>query len=209
VGVLGGIASGKTAVARWIAGEDGALVEADALASEELASPAGVSFVCERFGPGLLDAGGRPDRTRLAALAFDSAQGKEVRTALEGWIHPRVRARIKARLEDARAAAVPIVVLDVPLLLENGESPVDCGNSLARACDALVFVDADEAERESRARTSRGWPPGELRRREALQLPLGVKRARAHHVLSNQGNLDDLGRAARALRERLLAGRVP
>jgi dephospho-CoA kinase len=204
VGILGGIASGKSAAAAGLAGDDGRVVSADLLAAEELASPEGVRFLRESFGAELLDAGGRPDRNALAALAFDPARGPDARARLEGWIHPRVRARIKGLLEDARVAAVPIVVLDVPLLLENDES-----HGLARACDALVFVESDEAERESRARTSRGWQPGEIRRREAVQLPLATKRARAHHVLQNQGNLDDLGRAARELRERLLRAPVP
>jgi dephospho-CoA kinase len=168
-----------------------------------------VAFLRERFGPAVLDAAGSPDRARLAARIFDPRTGPGDRAALEGWIHPRVRARINARLEDARAAAVPIVVLDVPLLLENDESPSDRENSLARACDVLVFVDTDDEERESRARTSRRWPAGELRRREAVQLPLAAKRARAHHVLPNLGNLDDLVRAARALREELVGEPVP
>jgi dephospho-CoA kinase len=204
VGILGGIASGKSAAAAGLAGDDGWVVSADRLATEELDSPEGVRFLRERFGPGLVDASGRPDRNALAALAFDPGRGAQARAWLEGWIHPRVRARIKGLLEDARAAAVPIVVLDVPLLLENDES-----HGLARGCDALVFVESDEAERESRARTSREWQPGEIRRREAVQLPLATKRARAHHVLQNQGNLDELGRAARELRERLLRAPVP
>lgn len=204
VGVLGGIACGKSAVAGLLAGPDGRVLSADALASEELASPDGVRFLRQRFGNALLDAQGRPNRSALAELVFGPDRGTEALRALEGWIHPRVRARIMERLGEARAAAVPIVVLDVPLLLENDES-----HGLARACDALVFVECGEAERESRARASRGWPRGEIRRREAVQLALALKRARADHVLENQGNLDDLGRAARELRQRLLQGRVP
>ena len=58
VGILGGIASGKSAAAAGLAGKDGWVVSADVLAAEELASPEGVRFLRESFGPGLVDASG-------------------------------------------------------------------------------------------------------------------------------------------------------
>jgi dephospho-CoA kinase len=79
------------------------------------------------------------------------------------------------------------VVLDVPLLLEN-----DAEHGLARACDALVFVDADAKVRDERAVARRGWASGELARREALQLPLAHKRDRADFVIRNDLGLDEL-----------------
>lgn len=199
VGVLGGIASGKSRVAELLAGTDGWVISADLLAHEALSSPEGIEFLRGRFGPRALDEQGRPRRGALAELAFEQPAGNDARSALEGWIHPRVRARIMERLGEARDSAVPIVVLDVPLLLENDDE-----HGLAGLCDTLVFVDTDVAERERRARLSRGWEQGEIERRESVQLPLDLKRARADHVLKNNGSLEDLERAARALRRELL-----
>jgi dephospho-CoA kinase len=199
--VLGGIASGKSAAAPALAGPDGLVLSADALAHEVLDSPEVAALVRARFGPSALGADGRVDRAALARLAFDPGEGPAARRALEGWTHPRVRARILEQLSAAGAAGVPRVVLDVPLLLEN-----DAEHGLARLCHALVFVDSDLEERDRRARHTRGWAAGEVARREAVQLSLEHKRARADFVLVNDGSLADLERAshriARAIEER-------
>ena len=196
IGVLGGIASGKSEVARRLAGPDGLVLSADAMAHEVLASDELRGRLVERFGPRVLDAQGQPDRAFLAERVFGPG-GEADRKALEGWTHPLVRARIMARLEQARAERVPRVVLDVPLLLEH-----DAEHGFARACDALVFVEVGLAERERRARAARGWERGELTRREAAQLPLAEKRRRAAFHLSNQKSLSELDREVeRVLRE--------
>jgi dephospho-CoA kinase len=109
------------------------------------------------------------------------------RAKLEAFTHPPIRARIRAELQAAREAGVPVVVLDVPLLLEN-----DAAHGLLAECDATVFVDADENLREARASASRGWRPGEVARREAAQMPLAAKKARAGRVIENRGDLSEL-----------------
>ena len=104
------------------------------------------------------------------------------------------------RLSEHRAQGVPRIVLDVPLLFEN-----DDDHHLLDECDALVFVDADERVREERALSNRGWPRGELARREACQAPLAQKRARSDHVIRNDGDLDQLAAAVRRLDDELEA----
>jgi dephospho-CoA kinase len=84
------------------------------------------------------------------------------RAELEAQVHPLVRTALRDGIEQARARGVPVVVLDVPLLLEN-----EAAHHLTDACDALVFVDADAKVREERARARRG--PPSIARREALQ----------------------------------------
>ena len=198
LGVLGGIASGKSRVARILAGESGRVIDADELAEEVLGLPEIVGRIRERFGEGCLDPEGRPDRKALAALVFDPKTGDEARRALEGWTHPLVRARILERLREARAAGIPCVVLDVPLLLEN-----DARHGLVKQCDALVFVDADLPARDRRASHARGWPPGEVARREATQLELDEKRKRADVVVPNNGSPEELARAVEDALHRL------
>jgi dephospho-CoA kinase len=190
LGILGGIASGKSAVARLLAGAHGEVLSADRMVHELLDSPDGLEWLAERFGPSSIGRDGRADRAAIARLVFDPVRGEERRAELERWTHPRVRARIMARLSEARAAGVPRVVLDVPLLLEN-----DAQHGLVGQCDALVFVDAPEDERERRVRHERGWPAGELARREALQMPLAEKARRAHHVIQNHSSMQELERA--------------
>ena len=184
VGVLGGIASGKSAVAALLAGPDGVVIDADRHARAALASPEVVAQLREAFGAGVLDADGAPDRAAIAARVFGDPEAKRL---LESWIHPAVRDRMRAELDAARAAGRGPIVLDVPLLLEN-----DAHHGLVRECDFLVFVDADAAERDARAVRRRGWAPGEVARREATQLPLETKRARARYVIENRGALSEL-----------------
>jgi dephospho-CoA kinase len=201
LGVLGGIASGKSRVARLLAGQAGRVIDADRLAHEVLASEEVTAKVRERFGESALGRDGRPDRHALGRLVFDDP---EARKALEGFTHPAVRAMIQRCLEDARREGLPLVVLDVPLLLEQ-----EAEARLVGLCDALVFVESDAGERAQRARATRGWSPEELARREAAQLPLSQKMARADLVIQNRGSLEELEREVRAALQRLGAGRKP
>ena len=195
IGVLGGIASGKSHVAASLAGSGGAVIDADELAHEVLASDEVTALVVEAFGEAALGADGRPDRGALAELVFSDAGQRE---RLEGWIHPRVRAKIQVALDEAKARNTGPVVLDVPLLLEN-----DAEHGLVAQCDHLVFVECDLDSREQRATASRGWSPGEVARREQSQLALAHKQARADHTIVNRGSLEELDRAAKLLDEQL------
>ena len=195
LGVLGGIAAGKSEVARLLAGPGGMVLDADALAREAIDSPAVLARLREGFGAAAIGPDGRADRGFLAERIFSDAAARKL---LEGWIHPLVRAKILAGLEAAEARGVERVVLDVPLLLEN-----DAEHGFARACDHLVFVDASAAERDRRARASRGWPPGEVARREAAQMPLAEKRRRARWVIRNEGSPEELRSAVQRILDEL------
>jgi len=197
-GILGGIASGKSRAAQALAGPQGLVLSADALAHEALETPGVIERVRGEFGPQAIGADGKPDRAALARLVFEDQGAGNARRLLESWIHPLVRATILARLGEARAAQVPRVVLDVPLLLEN-----DAQHGFVSLCDALVFVEVDREERERRAQENRGWAVGEVTRREAAQLPLDQKRARADHILNNDGTPQDLQRHVDALLSKL------
>ena len=195
LGVLGGIASGKSHVATVLAGAGGEVIDADELAHEVLASDEVTQLVSEAFGEDALGSDGRPDRAALAAIVFDDSEARE---RLEGWIHPRVRAKIQVALDEAKARNTGPVVLDVPLLLEN-----DREHGLVAQCDHLVFVECDLDTREQRATASRGWSPGEVARREQSQLALTEKQERADHTIVNRGTLEELDRQTRLLRDQL------
>jgi dephospho-CoA kinase len=184
IGVLGGIASGKSWVARRLAGSEGVLIDADALAREVLESPELRSELRAAFGDAVLRADGSIDREALARRVFSSPAE---RARLEAFTHPRIRARIRALLDGARARRAARVVLDVPLLLEN-----EAAHHLVEECHELLFVDSDPETRQRRAAADRGWESGEVARRESQQLPLEAKRARAHFVIRNRGSLAEL-----------------
>src|SRR5215218_3743603 len=118
VGLTGGIASGKSAVADELAAHGAVVVDADVLAREvvEPGTP-GLAAVVERFGPSVLAEDGRLDRAGLGRLVF--ADGA-ARRDLERIIHPAVRARA-AEIEQ-QAAADAVVVQVIPLLVETGQA---------------------------------------------------------------------------------------
>ncbi len=195
IGILGGIASGKSRVALAIAGSGGTVIDADSLAHEVLASDEVTALVVNAYGEEVLGSDGRPDRAVLAQSVFKDPSERE---RLEGWIHPRVRAKIQVALDEAKARNSGPVVLDVPLLLENDEE-----HGLATQCDHLVFVECDLDSRDQRAVSSRAWSPGEVARREQSQLPVAEKQERADHTIENRGSLEDLDRSVRLLLEQL------
>jgi dephospho-CoA kinase len=190
LGLLGGIASGKSTVARALTGHGAHVIDADALAREALDACARDGRLAEALGAWAVGKDGMPDRRAIARRVFDDAP---LLRALERMTHPAVHARIAAAVAAHRAGeGPPLLVLDVPLLLESG---------LDRSCDALWFVDAPDAERLARAKQRLGLSEEEVRKRDAAQTPIERKRARADRVLSNTGSVEDLERqVAAALR---------
>ena len=198
LGVLGGIASGKSAAARFLAGSGGVVLDADAISRAVLAEPRTAAWLREAFGEGVLDPEGRPDREAIGRVVFAD---EGARKRLEGWIHPAVREKIRGGLDEARAAGRSPIVLDVPLLLEN-----DADHGLAGECDFLVYIETDAEERDRRAQERRGWAEGEVARRERVQIPQVEKRKRARYVVENRAGLEEL---EASLREVLDAERLP
>lgn len=187
IGLTGGVASGKSTVARVLAQRGMLVLDADDEARDVVRRPEVLERLVARFGPDILDEDGDLDRPALAAAAFGSPKAT---ADLNAIVHPEVRRRL---LETIDGHPDRPVVLDVPLLVE---SPV------ADRVTTWVFVEAKEASREIRAR-ERGWEAGERARREALQATLADKRARADHILENDGTIEDLERQVDALLERI------
>lgn len=188
IGILGGIAAGKSAAAAAFAAHGLVRIDADAIGRELSRDPGVLAAVAASLGPAAVR-DGEIDRRTVADLVF---RDPSARARLEAILHPRIRARILADLA-AAVAAGHSVLLDVPLLLENG---------LIEHCDHVAFLHASTATREARAR-SRGWHAGELARREATQAPLATKRARAGFVIDNDGDLAIMQRDVAAMLDRL------
>jgi dephospho-CoA kinase len=182
IGLIGGIGSGKSQVAAAFAARGARVISGDELAHQALRQPEVKARIAERWGRGVFDAGGEVARKQLAAVVF--ARDEE-RKALEGIVHPWIRERIRAEVNEARRdPAVRLVVLDAAIMLETGWNEI---------CDRLVFIDAPNAERMRRVAGQRGWTADDLAARERAQLPLTVKAARADHTLDNSGSLVHLG----------------
>ncbi|MCB9833343.1 MAG: dephospho-CoA kinase [Planctomycetes bacterium] len=195
LGVIGGIGSGKSAVSRAFARLGAVVLDADALAHEVLARPETRRALVEAFGAGIVDGGGALDRGALAARVFGPERTAE-RNRLNEIVHPAVRRELDAGLEAARREAAPLVILDVPLLLESPYREV---------CDRILFVKAGLEHRRRRVR-ARGWTDQELERRESSQSPLADKESAAQLVLVNEGDLHQLESEVKKLYDALVVG---
>lgn len=182
IGLLGGVGSGKSSIARMAANlRPGVVIDADAIGHELLDDPVVRGEIVERFGNAILGDDGCIVRSRLAAVVF-GADTTNTRAQLESILHPRIGEEVERRLREARATpGIEWVFVDAALMLEAG---------WAERCDLLVFVDTSFGQRLDRVTKGRGWTAQELRRREAAQMPLDEKRLRADAVLDNDSTLE-------------------
>jgi dephospho-CoA kinase len=199
IGLVGGVASGKSQVAKLFADLGAGLLDADRAGHDVLAHDGEVqAAIVDRWGPTILSADGSINRAAVAARVFatdPSIATSEPSTELkflESVLHPRIRARLAEKTAEFAAEGRPAVVLDAPLLLEAGWAPM---------CDLIVMVDSPRELRLARAR-ERGWTDDEFFRRESAQWSVDDKRGQAHVVVTNDGTLDDLREAVRDVWQR-------
>ena len=171
IGLVGGVAAGKSFVAAQFEKLGCAVVDADRLTDDLLREPATRQALGKRFGKEIFTPSGEVDRRRLADLAFADREALE---ALNSLMHPELCARIRLAIDAARRQDIPAVILDAALILEK---------RLDRLCDYVVYIRASEEVRRTRAQESRGWPPAEVARREAAQVSLKAKRERADYII--------------------------
>lgn len=178
LGLIGGIGSGKSLVAREFAKHGGYLISGDALGHEALRRDDIKRLIVSRWGAAVLNEAGEIQRAKVAAIVF--ADHKELR-ALEAMVFPVIGMRI--REEIAKAGQAPFVIVDAAVMVEAGWD---------KNCDHIVFVDAPEDVRLRRMLKDRGWTEAEVRAREKAQLPVEEKRRRADFIVDNSGTMDDV-----------------
>jgi dephospho-CoA kinase len=190
IGLTGGIASGKSLVARVLRELGVPVIDADELARAVVA-PGQPAFedIVAAFGPSVVAADGTLDRRRVAEIAF-ADEGK--RRALNAATHPRIAALSQAEIARQRAAGAPLVVYEAALLVENG---------IHRALDGLIVVKATPEQQLERAIARDRQGEAAARARIASQLPLADKLAAATHVIDNSGTPEETRRQV----ERLVA----
>jgi dephospho-CoA kinase len=195
LGLTGGIATGKSSLARALRDLGAPVLDADALARAAVApgTPA-LTAVAGAFGPEVIGSDGALDRKRVAERVFADAS---LRARLEAIVHPAVREA--ARAEAARLAAEghDLAFYDVPLLSEVG---------LDREVEAVVVVYAPPAAQRARMAARDGFSAAEADARLAAQLPIEEKAARADFVVVNDGDPALLPAKAAALLGDLRAG---
>lgn len=177
IGLTGGIASGKSTVARWLAQQGLPVLDADVYAREALApGSAGAQAVMERYGSVVNAKGNRPeggsiDRSALAQIVFSLPKEREW---LEQVVHPVVEQRFYAELESL--ATRPVVVLVIPLLFETG---------LEGLCSEVWLVDCTPAQQLQRLMERDDLSEAAAQARINAQWPMDHKRSRADRIINN------------------------
>lgn len=200
VGLTGGIGSGKSTVAALLSSYGGVLVDADVVAREVVApGTPGLAAVVAEFGDRVLLPDGTLDRESLGRLVFGDAAR---RAALNAIVHPLVGRRMDELEAAALDSGAPAVVLDVPLLAENG---------LAALYDEVLVVDCPVELQVARLVDLRGMAEEDARARIAAQATREQRLAVATRVVTNDGSLEDLARQVKDVWEQMLAahGRPP
>ncbi|HEV3004628.1 MAG TPA: dephospho-CoA kinase [Pirellulales bacterium] len=190
VGLLGGVASGKTLVARQLCDLGAGLLDGDGAGHEVLRLPEVERLVRERWGGAVFADDGRIDRRALAQIVFAARpEGPAELKHLEQITHPLITQRLREQAAALAAAGRHLAVLDAPVMLKAGWD---------QFCDTIVFVDASREVRQARAQR-RGWSQEDFAAREAAQESLNDKRRLADATIDNSGSPE----ATRAQVERL------
>ena len=175
VGLTGGIASGKTAVANLFAAHRVPVIDTDVLAREvvEPGQPA-LAAVIHAFGTQVLAEDGRLDRPRLREQIFGDA---DARRRLEAILHPAIRAEMERQ---SRAAGGPYQVLVIPLLVEGGRRD---------HVDRVLVVDVPEATQIERLVRRDGVSRDQADAALRAQASRDARLAFADDVIENAGDL--------------------
>jgi dephospho-CoA kinase len=182
IGLTGGIASGKSEVARRFQALGVQVIDADVAARDVVTVDSeGLAEVVAAFGPGILDVAGALDRAAMRRLVFDDS---DARMRLEAIVHPRVRAILEA---GCASASGDYVIAAIPLLAEGG------GREHYPWLDRILVVDVPPGIQLTRLLQRDGIDAALAQRMVAAQASRGQRLAIADDVIVNDGSLEALG----------------
>lgn len=180
IGLLGGVASGKSLVAEEFRRLGAGVLDADRAGHEVLREDDVKDALRNRFGAAVFDSEGEVDRPALARLVFGGAEQRENRAFLEQLTHPRIAEQLEDQAEEMAKSGAQVAILDAAVMLRAGWNSV---------CDCVVFVEAPDKVRLQRA-LARGWTAEEFHAREAAQETLDTKRGFADQVIDNSTSVE-------------------
>lgn len=183
IGILGGIASGKSTVAAEFARRGCKIIDADEIVHELLQKTVVKDKITGLFGQAILDSAGKIDHRKLAEVVFTDA---DKLSSLNKIIHPLVLERTEELIElYNRQGGIKAIVLDMPLLAEVGWT---------ERCDRLIFVDCKPTLRIERAKKMRGLDENQIKIRENFQISLDNKATIADNSIDNNSDFQALVR---------------
>jgi dephospho-CoA kinase len=178
IGLTGGIGSGKSTVARILAQQGVALVDADLISrSVTQAGGAAMSLIQAAFGDEAVAPDGSLSRDAMRKLMLSDAS---VKTRLEGILHPLIGEQINQSLARAEQSGAELAVLDIPLLVEGA-------SKWRHRLDAVWVVDCRTETQIARVQARSGWPLAQIEAVIAAQASRQQRLAAADAVIFNDG----------------------
>jgi len=180
LGLTGGIGCGKSSVTQLLSARGAIVIDSDAIAREmqESGSPLLAQLV-ERFGD-VLNEDGSLNRAQLASIVFPSPENVK---ALNAIMHPAIGKEMSRRLDEQRKTD-NVVVLDIPLLVENPR----------KGLSGVLVVDVDTEIAVERVVKHRGMDADDVRARISRQSTREQRIAIADRIIDNSGSLEELER---------------
>jgi dephospho-CoA kinase len=180
IGLTGGIGSGKTTLGRMLVARGFALIDADAI-SRELTGVDGpaIPLIRKSFGDSFIAADGSMDRIQMRTLVFSQSQSK---IQLESILHPLIRKAISDKEAIFKTEGKPLVILDIPLLLET--------DRWQEQFDGIIVVDSSPERQIARVMARNGWTQKEAQAVIDAQVSREQRLAVASWVINN--DFDDL-----------------
>ena len=188
VGLTGGIATGKSTVAKTLAKMGFTVLNADELVHRLLLKGSeAYTEVLDAFGLDILGPGQQVDRKKLGEIVFKDKSKLEL---LESIIHPKIRKCMKTKREDLTSKGEDIAFYDVPLLFEK---------KMETQIDQIVVVSCSEDLQVKRLMAREKLNKGQALSRIALQLPMKEKEKKANLVIMNNEGLLELEQKVRSI----------
>jgi dephospho-CoA kinase len=180
LGLTGGIGSGKSSVAQLLSARGAIVIDSDAIAREmQTAGSPLLAQLVERFGD-VLNEDGSLNRAQLASIVFPSPENVK---ALNAIMHPAIGREMSRRLDEQRRTD-NVVVLDIPLLVENPR----------KGLSGVLVVDVDTELAVERVVKNRGMDADDVRARISRHSTREQRIAIADRIIDNSGSLEDLER---------------
>ena len=189
IGITGGIASGKTEVAKVFQKKGAIVLSGDEIGKDVVEkNPALLKKLIKTFGKEILDSKKRLKRKKLGEIAFSSYP---LTKKLNEIVHPYLLKNLKLKINNLkRKKHKGVVVIDAALIVEWG---------FEKDLDYLIFVDCPEKERIKRLIQKKTYTEKEAEQRIKAQLPEAEKRKRADFIINNKEGLKELRKKANSL----------
>ena len=179
IGLTGGMGAGKSLVLNLLAQRGIQSLQTDGIGHQVLKKRAIIDRLAKKFGHSVVGKNRSIDRVRLAKVVFQDPKRQKT---LGKILHPSIRQEVKKWVSKQEKKSCPIVIVEVPLLFENG---------FYRFFDKTLSVSASWNIRKKRL-LKRGWNLDEIRRRERFQWPQTRKNRKADWVIYNDGDRKEL-----------------